>query len=59
MPFSREAYVAFEEIVGSENVSDDPALLDSYAYIYPHTGETLLLQQIEKKQGHQKTQRPD
>jgi FAD/FMN-containing dehydrogenase len=30
MALSRELYQAFEAIVGPENISDDPALLDSY-----------------------------
>ena len=40
MALSKEAYQALEAIVGPDNISDDPALLDSYAFIFPHTGET-------------------
>ena len=32
MALSKEVYKAFEDIVGPENISDDPALLDSYTY---------------------------
>ena len=32
MALSKEAYRAFEDIVGSGNISDDPALCDSYAF---------------------------
>lgn len=32
MALSREKYQALEDIVGPENISDDPALLDSYTY---------------------------
>jgi len=31
MPFSEEAYAEMEEAVGPENISKDPAVLDSYA----------------------------
>ena len=34
MSLSKEAYRALEDIVGPENVSDDPALCDSYAFQY-------------------------
>lgn len=37
MALSREAYQAYEDIVGPENISDDPALLDSYRYPLSHT----------------------
>src|SRR4030043_129989 len=37
MALSREAYQAFEDIVGPENISDGPALLDSYRYPLSHT----------------------
>lgn len=37
MALSREAYQAFENIVGPQNISDDPALLDSYRYPLSHT----------------------
>src|SRR4030042_1250981 len=37
MALSREAYQAFENIVGPQNISDDPALLDSYRYPLMHT----------------------
>ena len=37
MALSREAYQAFENIVGPANISDDPALLDSYRYPLSHT----------------------
>ena len=32
MTLSREAYQALEDIVGPDNISDDPATLDSYAF---------------------------
>ncbi len=32
MAFSKKQYQAFEGIVGSENISDEPAVLDSYAW---------------------------
>lgn len=32
MALSRDAYREFEDIVGKENISDDPAFLDSYAF---------------------------
>lgn len=32
MAISREAYQALEDIVGPENITDEPATLDSYAY---------------------------
>ncbi|MGD0487056.1 MAG: FAD-binding oxidoreductase [Syntrophorhabdales bacterium] len=32
MALSREVYQALEDIVGPDNISDDPALLDSYVY---------------------------
>ena len=34
MALSREAYQALEDIVGSDNISDDLALCDSYAFQY-------------------------
>jgi glycolate oxidase len=34
MALSGEAYRALEDIVGPENISDDPALCDSYAFQY-------------------------
>jgi hypothetical protein len=34
MEISRDAYRAIEDIVGPENVTDDPAFLDSYAFQY-------------------------
>ena len=37
MALSREAYQAFESVVGPDNISDDPALLDSYRYPLSHT----------------------
>jgi hypothetical protein len=37
MALSREAYQGFEDIVGPENISDDPALLDCYRYPLSHT----------------------
>ena len=37
MALSKEIYQAFEDIVGTENISDDPALLDSYRYPLTHT----------------------
>jgi len=32
MEISRDAYRAIEDIVGADNISDDPAVLDSYAF---------------------------
>src|SRR3990170_6513608 len=32
MALSRDAYRALEDIVGPDNISDDPALCDSYAF---------------------------
>ena len=29
---SRDAYRAIEDIVGADNITDDPAFLDSYAF---------------------------
>jgi hypothetical protein len=37
MPLAREVYQALEDIVGPENICDDPALLDSYRYPLNHT----------------------
>jgi hypothetical protein len=37
MSLSKESYQAFEDIVGPNNISDDPALLDSYRYLLSHT----------------------
>jgi len=37
MKLSKEAYQAFEDIVGQNNISDDPALLDTYRYPLSHT----------------------
>lgn len=37
MALSREVYQVFEDIVGKNNVSDDPALLDTYRYPLSHT----------------------
>ena len=37
MSLSKEAYQAFEDIVGPDNVSNDPAVLDSYRYPLTHT----------------------
>jgi hypothetical protein len=37
MALKREIYEAFEDIVGKDNISDDPALLDSYRYPLTHT----------------------
>jgi hypothetical protein len=37
MALSKEAYQALEDIVGPDNISDDPALLDSYRYPLSHT----------------------
>lgn len=34
MTLSKEAYKTLENIVGQENISDDPALCDSYAFQY-------------------------
>ena len=32
MEISRDAYRAIEDIVGPDNISDDPAILDGYAF---------------------------
>ena len=37
MSLSREVYQALEDIVGQDNISDDPALLESYRYSLSHT----------------------
>ncbi len=37
MTLSKELYRALEDIVGSDNLSDDPAVLDSYRYSLAHT----------------------
>jgi len=37
MALSKQVYHAFEEVVGANNISDDPALLDSYRYPLSHT----------------------
>jgi glycolate oxidase len=37
MTLSKEVYRLFEDIVGPNNISDDPALLDSYRYHLAHT----------------------
>src|SRR4030042_310284 len=37
MALSREVYREFEDVVGPENISDDPAVLDSYSYNMSHT----------------------
>lgn len=37
MALSKDVYGAFEDIVGPENMSDDPAVLDSYTYSLAHT----------------------
>jgi hypothetical protein len=37
MALSREAYQALEDIVGPNNISEDPAVLDSYRYHLSHT----------------------
>ena len=37
MSLSKEIYRALEGIVGTDNISDDPALLDSYRYSLAHT----------------------
>ena len=29
---NKDIYQAFEDVVGPENISDDPAVLDSYAF---------------------------
>ena len=34
MALTRGAYRALEDIVGPDNISDDPALLDTYAFQY-------------------------
>ncbi len=52
MPLSKEGYQALEAIVGAEYISDDPAILDSYSFIFPHTGESYLVTQMENNQGH-------
>src|SRR5512139_68282 len=37
MTLSKEVYAEFESIVGPENISDDPAILDSYSYSLSQT----------------------
>jgi hypothetical protein len=37
MTLSKEVYRLFEDIVGPSNISDDPAVLDSYRYPLSHT----------------------
>ena len=37
MTLSKDVYLEFEAIVGENNISDDPALLDSYRYPLSHT----------------------
>jgi glycolate oxidase len=37
MPLSKKQYRELEKIVGADNLSDDPALLDSYRYSLAHT----------------------
>jgi len=37
MTLSREVYQALEDIVGAENISEDPAVLDSYTYSLSQT----------------------
>jgi hypothetical protein len=37
MTLSKEVYQLFEDIVGPNNISDDPAVLDSYRYHLAHT----------------------
>ena len=34
MALSKETYRALEDIVGPDNISNDPALLDTYAFQY-------------------------
>jgi FAD/FMN-containing dehydrogenase len=41
MSFPKEAYQELEDIVGQDNISDDPALLDSY--VYPQNATSLHL----------------
>ena len=35
MNLSRSVYRMLEDIVGSDNISEEPAVLDSYAYNWP------------------------
>jgi glycolate oxidase len=37
MAFTKEIYRALEEIVGSNHISDDPAVLETYTYSLSHT----------------------
>ena len=37
MTLSKNVYQALEDIVGANNISDDPAVLDSYRYSLAHT----------------------
>jgi glycolate oxidase len=37
MAIPRDAYQALEDIVGPDNISDDPALCDTYRYPLTHT----------------------
>ena len=34
MALTREAYQALEDIVGLENISEEPAVLDGYAFFF-------------------------
>jgi glycolate oxidase len=34
MTLSREAYKALEDVVGPENISEEPAILDGYCFIW-------------------------
>lgn len=47
MALSKEAYQALEAIVGPDNISDDPAILDPYSFYFSHGGENVLVRQIE------------
>jgi hypothetical protein len=37
MALKKEVYKAFEDIVGQQNISDDPAVLETYRYSLAHT----------------------
>lgn len=60
MTLTREEYEALESIVGPENISNDPVILDSYAWsggvFRPHRPEAVLLpQSVEEVQAIIKT----
>lgn len=42
MAFEKGIYRAFEDVVGPDNISDDPAILDSYAFRWGPESETFI-----------------